>query len=165
MIMNPATMKKYFLRTSAFVVLTIVIGAITAGPSIAQVIRAALVKNIDEKGRNPYQSTGVCNVFGRCFFEQVPAGKRLIIEFVSLDVDSRDGTLPTFPAAAVFEASTGGASSTIPIYQRFGTDFGANTSVFIYSQPGETPLITVIGGNSLTVNTATITGYLVDLAS
>ena len=104
---------------------------------------------------------GACRVT----FAPVPNGKRLVIEFVSLDVDSRNGTTESLPAAALFESATGGASSTIPFYERFNRDFGASSSVLIYCEAGETPTISLIGGASLTVNTATITGYLIDTAS
>jgi len=62
------------------------VGSYTAKPLLAQ-IKAALVENIDEPGRNPYSSTVAVNP-GKCgvsstgcvlFFVAVPAGKRLVV--------------------------------------------------------------------------------------
>jgi hypothetical protein len=70
-----------------------VIGKFYAEPLWAQA-RAALVKNIDERGRVPFQATGACSAPsfpGSCdvIFSAVPSGKRLVIEHVNVDIDSK----------------------------------------------------------------------------
>ena len=67
---------------------------ITGTPSVS-IATTVPVRNIDEKGRNPYQQSGVtgCGASGLCdlAFAQVPAGKRLVIEHVSANVNPNPG--------------------------------------------------------------------------
>ena len=43
------------LMAGGFALVGVVVGAFTAGPAIAQAVRAALVSNVDDPGRVPYQ--------------------------------------------------------------------------------------------------------------
>ena len=56
-------------------------------PQLFAQARAALVKNVDEPGRSPYQAVQMtfnnCGVYGFAYFPAVPAGKRLVVTFVS----------------------------------------------------------------------------------
>ncbi len=46
--------KNYVLMAAGFAVLVMTVGVFSAGPAIAQAVRAALVSNVDEPGRIPY---------------------------------------------------------------------------------------------------------------
>ena len=50
--------KNYAMMAAGFTVLAAVIAGITAGPAIAAAVKAALIKNVDERGRSPH-SVGV----------------------------------------------------------------------------------------------------------
>src|ERR1700704_1995586 len=85
-------MKNRLRALAGVLALLAVIGKFHEAPVIAQTIRAALVKNIDERGRNPYvvesscqpiggSSSGFCLAQG---YPVVPAGMRLVVENVNL---------------------------------------------------------------------------------
>jgi hypothetical protein len=78
----------YALVAIGLLFVAIVAGVFSGARAVAQTaIKAALVKNVDERGRVPWQvtqTTGSC-VTQECAiaFPPVPAGKRLVIEYVS----------------------------------------------------------------------------------
>jgi len=91
-------LKNQILLAAGFAVLAGVISGITAAPAIAQAIKAALVKNVDEPGRTPFEQNieftqSVCGLncynfqkISSCLFLDgavVPAGKRFVIQHVS----------------------------------------------------------------------------------
>ena len=120
-------------------------GVFTAKPLLAQ-IKAALVQNIDEPGRNPYQESQftVCSGPQNCNFQfaTIPAGKRLVLTHLNGWVDVRGATLPNSSVSSSFGGNsfasvffpgtrgTVGGGSTRIIY---------NTDVLAYFGPGETP--------------------------
>jgi len=137
-----------------------IFGHFYAKPLLAQV-RAALVKNIDEPGRNPYHASGSCSdPTGNCdvVFPAIPAGKRAIIEYVSADLIASLGGLT--PAAALTETPSGGDSIILPTFARFPGDFGVSERVVLYEEAGEQPKLHAANAS---VNSVTISGYLVDL--
>jgi hypothetical protein len=82
--------RDYVLMAAGFAMLVMTVGAFTAGHAIAQAVRAALVSNVDEPGRVPYQFGRDfldCNP-GNCLvqFPPVPPGKRLVITNISGDI-------------------------------------------------------------------------------
>lgn len=138
-------MNKWTLLTASAVSALCIVGAFSAAPALAQV-RAALVENVDEQGRNPYQETQftICGGPQNCnfTFAVVPNGKRLVVTHVSGFVDVKGGTLPNSNVqsnfggsnfATIFFAGTRGtvsASSTRIVY---------NSEVLGYFGPGEQP--------------------------
>ncbi len=56
-------------------------------PQLCAQARPALVKNADEPGRSPYQAVQTtfnnCGVYGFAYFPPVPAGKRLVVTYMS----------------------------------------------------------------------------------
>jgi hypothetical protein len=65
----------------------------------------------------------------------------------------------------LFQDASGGASAVLPAFLRTGTLYGSNEAVLIYADAGQSPKLHAFAGtNGLTVNTATISGYLVDLS-
>lgn len=87
-----AAMKRHGLIAAGFALVGMVVGAFTAGPAIAQAVRAALVSNVDDPGRIPYRLSGGCNYDGtgnNCSFTlpKVPDGKRVVITHISGRVD------------------------------------------------------------------------------
>jgi hypothetical protein len=168
-------MRNRVWTAAGVLVLLAVVGKFYTEPLWAQV-RAAFVKNIDERGRIPFQATGscsggpgidVCDVI----FSAVPAGKRLVIEHVNVDVDSH--LFGILPGLVLFQRVSGGATAVLPVFQRFTSDtlasisdYGSNEAVEIFVEVGESPKLHATGslGFGVVVNVATISGYLVDLS-
>ena len=121
-----------------------VAGVFGAKPLMAQV-RAALIQNVDEPGRNPYQETQFATCAGQnCnfTFEPVPAGKRLVLTHVNGYVDVKGGTFPN----SYLQSSFGGSQyATVFIPGEKGTVFSNSTrivynaNVQAYFGPGEQP--------------------------
>lgn len=142
------------MKTRLLLLAAVLAGLFTAGhfyakPVLAQV-RAALVQNIDEPARNPYQESffsylGNCNAGGQfCNFNYsaVPAGKRLVVTNISGYVDVTNGSLPN----GVLTSSLGGSQYAQVFFTGTREYFnGSNTRIVIdqqvraYFGPGETP--------------------------
>jgi hypothetical protein len=90
--------KNYVLTAAGFAVLVMTLGVFTAGHAIAQAVRAALVQNRDEPGRQPFTLTSFPNDGSW----QVPAGKRYVIE--------------SFGMNCVVDSANGGALGDVAIY-------------------------------------------------
>jgi hypothetical protein len=153
--------------------------ALTVTPSFAQT-RAALVKNVDEPGRAPYQSVVDFNAGSGCgsntscnfvSFAAVPAGKRLVVEHLSVLTGVASGGQPTLLA---FSNSPGcgncsnRAVGTGWVNTDFSPGFGASfwaidRPVYLFYEAGETPQIKMYATvNFIFVGNATVTGYLID---
>jgi len=164
--------RKLLCFMSAIATLAIV-GHYTAKPLWAQ-IRAALVENVDEPGRNPYISQAYFSCSGSrdCVvqFAQVPAGKRLVITNVI-------GNIFVQPPGVVslLDLGTGPYTSSmdVPTFAQAGPGFGGmnifgvDAHILAFGEPGSTPVMEAIGtapfdtsgfGSSLTIS-----GYLVSL--
>jgi len=77
-------MKNKILTLAAALVLVAVVGKFYAQPVMAQV-RAALVQDVDQPARAPFQATVAINVNNFTFTPvAIPAGKRLVIDYVSM---------------------------------------------------------------------------------
>jgi hypothetical protein len=157
---------KLLTLASAFTLLA-VLGHFYAKPLLAQA-RAALVKNIDEPGRTPYQQTGSCtNPFidglrsGSCdvVFPAITSGKRAVIEYVTADLAT---TSDITPSVALQENALGGGAVLVsPVFPRFSGDFGVSDRIQMYINGDEQPKF--LAATGLGVNSVTISGYLVDL--
>lgn len=132
-------MKNRLLTFAGALGIITVLGHFYAKPLLAQV-RAALVQNVDEKGRNFYQVTGSCDVadIGQpCWvrFPAVPPNMRAVIEHVSVDLNPGAGP----SQLDLFEdVSSAGGAATLSVFQRgygqyYTIRFGSNESVLLYS--------------------------------
>ena len=153
-------MKNKLLTLAGALALVAVLGKFYAIPLVAQV-RAALVKNLDEKGRNPYQADSSCtavfpNVSCSALLPVVPAGKRLVIEYVNGEFVQSDSFTASFAALNLAP----GVDYALPVFARFSGDYGVTSPVLIYVEAGQQARFTVSG----TVSQVHVTGYLVDLA-
>ena len=82
-------MKNRLWTTAGALALLAVLGKYYALPAIAQTVRAAIVKNIDERGRNAYVYNFTCNptAAGYCYATGapvIPAGTRLVVENINI---------------------------------------------------------------------------------
>lgn len=152
----------------------------TAGEAVTQ-IRAALVKNTDEPGRLPYQHrvdfpNANCNTTTCVLpFPAVPAGKRLVIQHVSIIASASTNTPPNWVAFGEASSPNVAAPNTenIAIVQPFftqgpsqgGVSFWAlDREVLVYYDPGAIPKLKISVPTSFStfVSNATVHGYLID---
>jgi hypothetical protein len=77
-------MKNKLLTLAGALALMAVLGRFYAKPVMAQV-RAALVQDVDQPARAPFQATVPININNFTFTPvTIPAGKRLVVDFISL---------------------------------------------------------------------------------
>lgn len=153
-------MKNRLLTLAGALALLAVLGKYYAAPALAQVVRAAAVKNIDEKGRIPYSaSVSACLPSGlECSFPAVPANRRLVIEYVNGGLSQLPGSGPD--AALRFTRTDGITLQYIlPTFLRVPAIYGISAPVLIYMEAGQVPRVV----SDAAWIEARLTGYLVDL--
>jgi hypothetical protein len=145
-----------------------------AFPECAQAqIRPVYTKNVDEKGRIPYQVaelvlTSACSTNGLLFFCErqlpaVPAGKRLVIERLTMFLALASGSpdLVRF----VNPVTNGTLSYVQPSFtQRVisAAHFFLNQEVLAFYEPGQTPAVRVQATGQPVSIEITVQGYLID---
>lgn len=183
--MNGVRNIRFFGRVARLLVLA-AIGALSIGQAVAQV-RPSYVKNVDEPGRTPYSTsmeftTSACSsncsnlttLWGVTVFDGpvVPAGKRLVVQWVSGDIASANEhisvgvqsgriisnqwTIWQF-AGPFYSFDSGGT----PLYS-FGTP------AFFTVEPGQSPHFRLRISDASPVNysmTLFVSGYLIDAAN
>lgn len=161
-------MRNKFIMSAVALALVGVLGHFGAKPLMAQ-IRAALVRNIDEPGRSPYQVRAVgvsSNTSCQVSFPPVPAGKRLVVDTLNVLADipvaTNRGLGQFSPGAAL---GTLGATFDFTFAHAGATYWVANLNARAYAESGTTSVITVLVdiGKSCTLVNATLSGYLIDL--
>jgi hypothetical protein len=158
-------MKNRLFQLAGALALLAVLGKFYAVPAIAQ-IKTALVKNVDERGRSPYQQ----GIFLQCTagggfcdfnFPPVPAGKRLVVEHISANIFAPSGI------NAAFLVVSGGAYFSLPAHSfSLSSLYSVNEVVLGYYEAGQSPLFRLapsVSDGSANAG-ATLTGYLVDLS-
>ena len=155
-------MKRFLWFGAGLAAVAVAITLGTESRAIAQVVRAALVRNQDEPGRNPYFETrsALC-MNGGCeiVFSPVPAGERLVVTFVSADC-CQFGPPPRLLQLIKPTQENQGfpmfASDEITAY--------TTSPDVVYFEAGETPImftsLSSTGGGTLD---GTLSGYFVTL--
>lgn len=168
--------RRVTIRSIALIAASLM-AALVMAPSFAQT-RAALVKNVNEPGRTPYQSavnfnpgtgcsSAACNFVS---FPVVPAGKRLVVKQLTILVGVATTGQPTVLA---FSSSPGCSNcSNRAIVTGWvnaglltgGVNFWAvDRPVHVFFEAGETPQIKMYASaNFAFVGNATLHGYLID---
>lgn len=127
-----------------------------------------LVKNVDERGRNPYFVQISCqerNSNGcRATTPDVPAGKRLVLEHVNAVVEIRDPA--RFAGYELF--TTGALVGYLPARavndDGVLSDYAVNESVLVFVEAGDHLTIQLLATEVDVSTGAVLSGYLVDLA-
>jgi hypothetical protein len=163
--------KNYVLMAGGFALVATVVGVFTAGPAIAQALRAALVSNVDDPGRIPYAVSVSCDFDKQlCLtaIPPVPNGKRLVITHVSGGVQEN---LPggTFLAVSVHTGHTNAYIVPTYIGIQFGNSFVFDQSVLLFADPGERPPFAQVelggvpsGASGASFN---LSGYMLDCSN
>ncbi len=162
-------LKTHSLLAAGFVLVAIVTGAFTAGPAMAQAVRAALVSNVDDPGRIAYQASSDCSspqgVLICGTFPPVPAGKRLVITHVSgyfLTVDTT-GLLKLPFLASTPDSQTSWFTTTYQGAGGTGGFFVFNQETLAYYDVGFSPKVGVLGVSGFAQ--FTLSGYLLDCST
>jgi hypothetical protein len=167
-------LKNFALMAAGFGILAAVVSGITAAPAIAQLVKAALVKNVDERGRTPYSATvSTCTNFSNlCGTSSgspaVPAGKRLVVTHINTQIVTSAGV--SVSSVQLYFVNSAAAATPITYLSptHVGTGAGvsnyvANQDVLVYVEAGFQPNVLFnVFGSGVSAD-AFITGYLVDL--
>ena len=158
-------MKNRLLTFAGALALVAVLGKFYAQPLMAQV-RAALVQDRDNIGRNFYQALGNCsNVTDPCVisYPAVPAGNRLIVQHVSVVMQMPPGVAPDLAelrGANVFQFLIPVA---VPNNFTGENEYAANQPVLASYDAGQVPSVDVFAptGSSTFTAVASISGYMI----
>jgi hypothetical protein len=161
------------MQLAAVLALMAVLGKFYAVPLIAQV-RAALVKNIDERGRVPYMLQTQCDggpgPTSQCAasFPAVPANRRFVVEYINGDL----AVMHTQFSGAFLEVPSVGPSfiflaSHFELTNANNYDlYSVSMPVVLYYEAGQMPVVHIHAsslGNDPALGSLTLSGYLVDL--
>lgn len=161
------------LRAGAACAVTCGVLSLASPERVQAQIRPAYTKNVDEKGRIPYQTeqliiTSTCTFNGFLYFcnhelPAVPAGKRLVIEQVTMFAALASGDPDSF---RFIDAVSNGTLAWIqPTFSRrptIPTHFFLDRPVHVYYEPNQTPSIRFsASGQPLSIE-FTVHGYLID---
>ena len=136
----------------------------------------AIVSNMDDQGRTPYQaqilgtSAANCPAEGSCAFtfDAVPAGHRLVVQHVSMEIQAAANSVP---ALVSLGASLGSAVTVFPATVQAPADVPTivfDQPVLAYFDAGQTPVAGILLGNGnfvfggTTQQSAFLSGYLLD---
>jgi len=157
------------LTALGFVTVMIMVG-LWASPKLMAAVKAALVQNVDEPGRNPYQEM----VFLSCFpgyagielctggFTTVPTNSRLVITHISGEVSVLGGGIGD---GLLWLAYAGTSRTPFPLLPGGLNGLFVNEPVLAYFEAGQIPQIQ-LGFTNPASNPAafiTLAGYYVRL--
>jgi hypothetical protein len=158
-------MKNRLLTLAAALVLVAAFGKFFALPLLAQT-RAALVQNMDERGRIPYQSTSInsnCSGTLQCdvFFSTVPTNKRLVITHVDTFVTVNN----TGSLINIFVSTATSSNRAYPEFTAGPQTAGVSTflssrAVQLYVDAGAAALVHFQATDKVFPLSVTLTGYL-----
>jgi hypothetical protein len=152
------------LMLAGFALLAVIASGISGVPALAQIVKSAIIKNIDEPGRSPYSSSSSCAAANQCTlsFTAVPANKRLVAQFVSINLQSSSAI------AINGQAFLGdGVSNYADVFVPRVDSFNAVNSqpITAYIDAGRVPKLSAALTGSTNVQAhGILTGYLVDLS-
>ena len=163
-------MKNGLIQLAGALALAAVLGKFYAVPLIAQV-RAALVKNIDERGRSPYTVAAKCgggesgNLSCIGDFPAISANKRFVVEYINGNVEVSQ--------AAEFERARlhnfqGETLELVPVYESTNTQrnrYTISMPVVWYYEAGNRTYFLLESVNRANYFTGELrlAGYLIDL--
>jgi hypothetical protein len=147
----------------------------TANEAFAQ-IRPAYTKNVDEPGRLPYQNivnfdSGSCISTSFCIvsFPAVPAGKRLVVEEITVLAGVASGGSPNLVAFGDDFATNVGNIYIVKNDFSVGptiignTFFSMDRPVHVFYEPGATPKVKISVSTAFAfVCNMSLHGYLID---
>lgn len=173
--------KNYIWMAAGFAILAAVISGIAAAPAIAQAVKAALVKNVDEPGRQPFEvnvdftssgcsshcvnfiSSGTARNFATD--PPVPMGKRWVVTEISGSIPSSSsiGNYMLLQDQQCFCFTVSKFYYWGPFISVAGVLQGFNAPVFTTIGPGERAhLYLEISAANNNFGDIVLSGYLID---
>ncbi|MBV8728957.1 MAG: hypothetical protein JO336_04020 [Acidobacteriia bacterium] len=155
-------MRNRLLTLTGALALLAVLGHYYAKPLLAQV-RAALIENVDEPGRNPFSLTANTPNFDATF--TVPAAKRYVLEqYAALCNTEAGGSLQSVWVRVNTTAGALASYAVAPGFLFFGSvEWAASGTTRLYAEPGTAIDITA-NGNLVTRGCSfTLSGYSINL--
>ncbi|WP_347985961.1 hypothetical protein [Methylomonas sp. AM2-LC] len=171
--MKNQTKSLYFTAAILFAVMLIPAQQVVAAP--------ALVKNVDQPGRQPYEmwiefGTSYCsfncsNIYsygGVTLFDgpAVPAGKRLIIQGVSASIPANSSMITiSLQTSQILSNQYVKWQYSGPYYLQYtsGNSYGMSSPTFVEYGPGESPHLRIYTANpNSVIGNVTLNGYLID---
>jgi len=164
-------MKNKLLMLAGTLAVVAVLGKFYAVPALAQAVRAAVVKNIDEPGRTPFEDAGISNCDAKGLacgldYAPVPANKRLVITYVTGQIVTK-GNNQTIQSIHLMTARFGANTYFPALIQGFdqvtlSRYWAIAQPILAFAEAGSTPEIAVFGTGIYEADFK-ITGHLVDL--
>lgn len=154
-------MKSKILTFAGALALLAVLGHFYGKPLVAQV-RAALIQNVDEPGRNPL----ILAVSGNSLATvSVPVGKRYVIEAFSAICGLDKGS--SLKTVEVGTANGSGAHAFTPGFPRspdvFVDNWAASGLTRLYAEPGSTIVLVADSPSSAISCNFSLSGYVINL--
>lgn len=147
------------LRASMLAFTLFAVGSAFAQP------KPALVKDIDQPGRTIYQETIVLNCSTSCSgqFSAVPAGKRLVVTWVSAIYTLSTSGLVSYGSLARNDMS--GVTVFLPPspVPWAAPEMIINTPTLMYVDAGSSALLSISGVATVQSATATLVGYYISV--
>jgi len=163
-----AALKTHGLMAVGLVLVAMLVGVFTAGPVVAQAVRAALVSNVDDPGRIPYSASANCFFQGtdHCVTQLPPvlAGKRLVITHASGEVS---GNLPPGTALKAVVSGLFADAHLVPTYAGYiggVNEYVFDQSLLLFFDAGQSPSVLVLLGGVSIENGGyfRLSGYMLD---
>jgi len=158
--------KNRLLTLAAALTLLFVLGHFYAKPLFAQV-RAALIKNIDERARTPYQKTFDCNAGPNspiCFtsLPMVEPNNRLVLEYVSFSASCSTQPFVVLRGGIGSQNEWFFNSLRVPLTPLTLWTVAQPMTAFV--EAGQSPQLTMQTSTLGCNIQGTVSGYLVDLS-
>jgi hypothetical protein len=158
-------MKHRMIAIAGFLAIAAVLTTSYATPAVAQWMKVALVRNVDEKGRTPYMQfqalacsgeSQVCQVV----FPPVPPGTRLVVERVNASVNFAESGIRLMgllvQQSILFALPAPSSAAPNPAI--------VNEAALVYYESGQTPIFHIVTANPEEgLVTVFLSGYLVNL--
>ena len=153
-------MKYTILRVATMLLLGVTVFGVAPCTAFAQA-KPALVRNVDEGALQPIQfnllphsSIGNSNAV----YFQVPAGKRLVIEYYSAQAQDLSGGA----AAMTLSTTSNGNSASYIVYVNKNDTNAVNQTTRIYADPGSFVQAFAFNSGTTCGGSITLSGYLVN---
>lgn len=164
-----SALKTHGFIAVGFLLVAIMAGIFTAGPAIAQAVRAALVQNLDEPGRNPFAFSQAFSTSPRAMWN-IPAGKRYVAEQFTAECLLDSAYSLTSVQLSSFTNGTPVKVAAVPhfqvaVVQGIYSWIGTGTAR-LYADPGSTLEIALTTSGGLQVQpgacTFSVSGYIIN---
>lgn len=158
------SLKRFVWVAAGLAAVSVILTLATEGHASAQAVRAALVRNQDEPGRNPYfeyvQNHAACISGCNITFSPVPAGQRLVVTFVN--AQAFGSPAPSDGVMLLHRSNDTAGNLFVPTFTPNPNGFATfvHSPVEVYFEAGTQPILECVGANDIR---GTLSGYYISL--